>query len=255
MQGQRPFCGAGSPRRHGEKIMLNVRKSEERGHANHGWLDSHHSFSFASYQDEEHVHFGPLRVINEDHVAAGRGFSPHPHADMEILTYVISGELAHRDSMGNGSTLRAGDTQRMGAGTGVVHSEFNSSQTEPLHLMQIWLMPTHRGGEPQYGESHVAPEAKRGRLAPVAAPQGEAASVGALGWRADARLLAGLFDGEERAERPIEPGRRIYAHVVRGQIEINGVPLAGGDALKIENETRLVLEKGRDAEVLIFDLA
>jgi quercetin 2,3-dioxygenase len=258
-----PNRGLGNPPAKGERVprpasqekaMITIRKAAERGHANHGWLDSWHSFSFAEYSDPRHVHFGPLRVINEDKIAGGGGFPPHPHRDMEILTYVLSGAISHRDSMGNGSTLRAGDTQRMSAGTGVVHSEFNASKSEGLHLLQIWVIPTQRGGAPEYEESHVAEPAKRGRLALVAAPRGEEGEPGAMHWGADASLRAGLFDGDERASLPLAEGRKAYAHLVRGSLSVNGRRLLAGDAAMIEAEASVEIEGGEGAEVLVFEL-
>lgn len=231
--------------------MFTIRRSEARGHADHGWLDSFHSFSFADYYDPKHVHFGALRVINEDRIAAGQGFPPHPHRDMEIVTYVLEGALAHRDSLGNGSTIRPGDVQRMSAGTGIRHSEFNASATDALHLLQIWLMPNVTGIPPGYEEQHVAPADKRGRLRVVAAPDGR---DGAVKIHADATLLAGLFDGDEAADYMVAPGHKIYLHVARGALTVNGERLHAGDAAMVEDIGLLHLTAGDEAEVLLFDL-
>jgi redox-sensitive bicupin YhaK (pirin superfamily) len=231
--------------------MFTIRRSEARGHADHGWLDSFHSFSFADYYDPKHVHFGALRVINEDRIAAGQGFPPHPHRDMEIVTYVLEGALAHRDSLGNGSTIRPGDVQRMSAGTGIRHSEFNASATDTLHLLQIWLMPNVTGIPPGYEEQHVAPADKRGRLRVVAAPDGR---DGAVKIHADATLLAGLFDGDEAADYTVAPGHKIYLHVARGALTVNGERLLAGDAAMVEDIALLHLTDGEAAEVLLFDL-
>jgi quercetin 2,3-dioxygenase len=232
--------------------MFEIRRSNERGHANHGWLDSYHTFSFADYHDPEHVHFGALRVINEDRVAGGQGFGTHGHRDMEIVSYVLEGALAHRDSMGNGSTIRPGDVQRMSAGTGVRHSEFNGSPDETAHFLQIWIIPDAPGGAPGYEEKRFADDEKRGRLRVIASPEGDEGSV-KIG--ADARIFAGLFDGGERAEFDVPAGRRVYVHVARGAVTVNGEALAAGDAAKIEDVSKVTLEKGEGAEVLLFDLA
>jgi quercetin 2,3-dioxygenase len=232
--------------------MFEIRRSNERGHANHGWLDSYHSFSFADYHDPQHVHFGALRVINEDYIDGGQGFGAHGHRDMEIVTYMLGGALAHRDSMGNGSSIRPGDVQRMSAGTGVRHSEFNGSQTETAHLLQIWIIPDAPGGAPGYEEKNFADADKRGRLRVIASPDGEDGSV-KMG--ADARIFAGLFDGAERADFAVPPGRRVYVHVARGAISVNGEALSAGDAAKLEDVSNVTLDKGDNAEVLLFDLA
>ncbi|PZN33308.1 MAG: quercetin 2,3-dioxygenase [Proteobacteria bacterium] len=231
--------------------MHEVRRSSERGHADHGWLESYHSFSFADYHDPQHMGFGPLRVINEDRVAPGTGFGAHSHRDMEIVSYVLSGELAHQDSMGNSSTLRPGDVQRMSAGRGVRHSEFNPSTAEPVHFLQIWIEPDVLGIEPSYEEKHIPAEAKRGRLQLVASPEG---AENSLLIHQNARIYAGLFDGAEHASFEFAPHRRIYVHVARGRVAANGTELQAGDALKLTNTTRLELERGREAEVLVFDL-
>jgi quercetin 2,3-dioxygenase len=232
--------------------MFEIRRSNERGHANHGWLDSYHTFSFADYHDPEHVHFGALRVINEDRVAGGQGFGTHGHRDMEIVSYVLEGALAHRDSMGNGSTIRPGDVQRMSAGTGVRHSEFNGSPSETAHFLQIWIIPDAPGGAPGYEEKRFADDEKRGRLRVIASPQGDDGSV-KIG--ANARIFAGLFDAGERAEFDVPAGRRVYVHVARGAVSVNGEALAAGDAAKIEDVSKVTLDGGKDAEVLLFDLA
>ncbi|MBY0440519.1 MAG: pirin family protein, partial [Burkholderiales bacterium] len=218
--------------------MVTIRKSSERGHANHGWLEARHSFSFAGYQDPEHMGFGPLRVINEDRVQAGRGFGSHGHRDMEIITYILDGALAHKDSMGNGSTIRPGDVQRMSAGRGVMHSEFNPSKDEPTHLLQIWIEPDRRGVEPSYEETHFPAETRQGRLRLIASNDGREGSVTI---HQDAAVYATLLDGDETVRQPVAPGRRAYVHVARGEVVVNGQPLSAGDALKAEDEHELVL--------------
>ncbi|HKT97766.1 MAG TPA: pirin family protein [Paraburkholderia sp.] len=236
--------------------MLTIRRAGERGHANHGWLDSWHSFSFAEYFDEAHVHYGALRVLNDDRIAGGRGFGAHGHRDMEIVTYVLSGALAHRDSMGNGSTIRPGDVQRMSAGTGVMHSEFNASKDEEAHLLQIWLLPSERGGAPGYEEQRFDDADKRGRLRLIASPDGRDGSVTV---RSDASIHAALIDGAERAGYALPAGRRAYVHVARGTLEVNGERLAAGDAAMIEagveEKASVTLANGDAAEVLLFDVA
>ncbi|WP_153099899.1 pirin family protein [Paraburkholderia hayleyella] len=232
--------------------MLEIRRSAERGHANHGWLDSYHSFSFADYHDPKHMHFGPLRVINEDRIEAGQGFGAHGHRDMEIVTYVLEGALAHRDSMGNGSTIGPGDVQRMSAGTGVRHSEFNASKEAPLHLLQIWILPQRIGEPPGYEEKRFGEAEKRGRLRIVAAPDGR---EGAVTIHADASIYAGLFDGPERAVLALAPGRQAYVHLVRGRLSVNGTILTAGDAAMLSAVEAVTLEQGENAEVLLFDLA
>ena len=230
--------------------MQTLRKSEDRGHANHGWLDSYHSFSFADYFDPDHVSYGPLRVINEDRIQAGAGFGTHGHRDMEIISYVLDGALAHEDSMGNGSTIVPGDVQRMSAGSGVRHSEFNHSQTGVTHFLQIWIQPRFTGIQPSYEQKHFSADEKRGCLRLIASPGGEDGSVSL---NQDAKLYAGLFDGDESAETVIAAARRGYVHVARGSVSINGQPLRAGDALKTGAGT-IRIEGGRDAEVLVFDL-
>ncbi|HME37885.1 MAG TPA: pirin family protein [Steroidobacteraceae bacterium] len=231
--------------------MNEIRRSNERGFADHGWLKSFHTFSFADYFDPEHVEFGPLRVINEDRVQAGAGFGTHGHRDMEIISYVLDGELAHKDSMGNGSTLRPGDVQRMSAGSGVRHSEFNPNAAKPVHFLQIWIQPAERNIEPGYEEKRFTPEEKRGRLRLIVSPD---RADGSLLIHQDARVYAGLFTGTERADLAVARGRRIYVHVARGALEANGVALAAGDALRITDAARLTLSDAHDAEVLVFDL-
>jgi len=232
--------------------MLTIRKSAARGYADHGWLKSYHSFSFADYYDNRHMNFASLRVINEDRVAAGAGFGTHGHRDMEIISYVLDGAVAHRDSMGNGSVIRPGDVQRMSAGRGVMHSEENPSQSEAAHFLQIWIVPNQLGIAPSYEEKHYSAADKRGRLRLVASPDGVDGSVTI---HQDARLLAGLFDGDEAATLPIAAGRKVYVHVARGSLVVNGSRLETGDALALEEETMLTLSDGKQAEVLVFDLA
>jgi redox-sensitive bicupin YhaK (pirin superfamily) len=232
--------------------MIEFRRSADRGFADHGWLRSFHSFSFAGYHDPQHVNFGALRVINEDRIAAGTGFGTHGHRDMEILSYVLDGELAHRDSIGNGSVIRPGDLQRMSAGTGVQHSEFNHLASGETHFLQIWILPAHQGIAPGYEQKHFDTGSRRGRLALIASPD---ASEGSVTLHQDARLHAGLFDGHEQASIEVAPGRRVYVHLARGSLSVNGHPLAAGDAAKFTGETRLVFTDGREAEVLLFDLA
>ncbi|HYD80933.1 MAG TPA: pirin family protein [Paucimonas sp.] len=230
--------------------MIELRKSEERGHANHGWLDSYHSFSFADYYDPANMGFGPLRVINEDYIEAGSGFGMHGHRDMEIVTYVLDGELEHQDSMGNGSVIRPGDVQRMSAGKGIMHSEFNHADRE-THLLQIWIEPNVRGIVPSYEEKRFDAAEKRGRLRLIASPDGRAGSVLI---HQDAQLYAGLFDGDESASLPIAAGRRVYVHVARGSVVVNGETLKAGDALKALGEIEIDIAQGQQAEVLLFDL-
>jgi quercetin 2,3-dioxygenase len=231
--------------------MIALRPASERGHANHGWLDSHHSFSFADYYDPDQMGFGPLRVINEDRVEPGKGFGTHGHRDMEILSYVLEGSLSHRDNMGNGSVIVPGDVQRMSAGRGVLHSEFNPSSTERVHFLQIWIEPNQRGIPASYEQAHVAPAAKRGKLALLAAPAGEGAAVVL---HQDARLYAALVDGDETVTHALAAGRKAYVHVARGNVEVNGQALGPGDAVRVEGEAAVTLAHGRDAEVLLFDL-
>jgi redox-sensitive bicupin YhaK (pirin superfamily) len=231
--------------------MNEIRRSNERGYADHGWLKSFHTFSFADYYDPKHVEFGPLRVINEDRVQAGAGFGTHGHRDMEIISYVLSGELAHKDSIGNGSTIRPGDVQRMSAGSGVRHSEFNPSSSEPVHFLQIWIQPNAQGIQPSYEEKRFSTEEKRGRLRIIASPD---KADGSVLIHQDARVYAGLFDGTESATLNAKLGRRIYVHVARGAVTANGAALNAGDALKLTDTEELVLKQGKQAEVLVFDL-
>jgi quercetin 2,3-dioxygenase len=231
--------------------MNEIRRSNERGLADHGWLKSFHTFSFADYYDPRQMGFGPLRVINEDRVAAGAGFGTHGHRDMEIISYVLDGELAHQDSMGNGSVIRPGDVQRMSAGTGVRHSEFNGSKERPVHFLQIWIEPQQRGIEPGYEEKRFSAQDKRGQLRLIASPD---RAAGSLLIHQDARVYAGLFTGAEQAQLALDPQRQAYVQVARGRITANGEALQTGDALKVTRADRLTLSQGEDAEVLVFDL-
>jgi hypothetical protein len=231
---------------------IEIRRSQERGHADHGWLNSFHSFSFADYHDPEHMGFGPLRVINEDRVQAGKGFGTHSHRDMEIISYVLDGGLAHKDSMGNGSVIRRGDVQRMSAGTGVAHSEFNASDKDPVHFLQIWIEPSVRGIKPSYEEKRFEESSKRGQLRLIASPDGREGSVTI---HQDSNLYAALVDADETLSFEQKPGRKTYVHVIKGGVEVNGQPLAAGDAIKIAGEGPVRIGRGRDAEVLLFDLA
>lgn len=231
--------------------MNTIRRSQERGFADHGWLKSFHTFSFGDYFDPAHVEFGPLRVINEDRVQAGAGFGTHGHRDMEIISYVLEGELAHKDSMGNGSVIRPGDVQRMSAGSGVRHSEFNPSADSGTHFLQIWIQPNARNIEPGYEEKRFPANEKRGRLRMIVSQDG---ADGSVHIHQDARVYAGLFDAAERAELRVAPGRKIYVHVARGALMANGLALSAGDALKMTDATTLTIEHGQDAEVLVFDL-
>jgi quercetin 2,3-dioxygenase len=231
--------------------MVEVRKSAERGYADHGWLKSFHTFSFADYYDPAHMGFGPLRVINEDRVAPGMGFGTHGHRDMEIISYVLDGELAHRDSLGNGSVIRPGDVQRMSAGTGVRHSEYNHSKDRVTHFLQIWIEPNVLGIAPGYEEKRFSDDDKRGRLRLVASPDG---ADGSVTIHQDARVYAGLFDGDQSAELSIEAGRRAYIHVARGEIDVAGERLGAGDAAMMTDAQRVSLSAGKHAEVIAFDL-
>jgi redox-sensitive bicupin YhaK (pirin superfamily) len=231
--------------------MIEVRRAAERGHAQHGWLDSWHSFSFADYHDPAHMGYSALRVINEDRIQPGTGFGTHGHRDMEIVSYVLEGALAHKDSMGTGSTIVPGDVQRMSAGRGVQHSEFNHSKDGVTHFLQIWIEPNVRGIPPGYEQKHFDAASKRGRLRLVASPDG---ADGSVTIHQDARIYAGLFDGAERAALPLAAGRKAYLHLVRGRLTVNGTPLGAGDALKASGVADIVLEKGEGAEALLFDL-
>ena len=231
--------------------MQELRKSGERGRAEHGWLSSRHTFSFAEYRDPRHMGFGPLRVINEDKVAPGQGFGTHGHADMEILSFVLDGALEHKDSMGNGSVLRYGDVQRMSAGTGVRHSEFNHSPEAPVHFLQIWIFPDRNGLQPSYEEKHFDPASKRGALRLIGSPDGRDGSVVI---HQDALLFASILDGEDRVEHALAAGRGAYVHVARGSLDVSGRRLQAGDALKVTGEASIVLANAGDAEILLFDL-
>jgi len=232
--------------------MLNIRKSTERGYADHGWLNSFHSFSFANYYDPAHMGWGNLRVINEDRIAPGTGFGTHGHRDMEIISYVLSGNLAHQDSMGNVKGIPPGDVQRMSAGSGVRHSEFNHAEGQETHFLQIWIEPNEMGVDPGYEQKTVPESAKRGQLALVAAPE---AAEHTVKIHADARLYAGLFDGAENASLVLNPARKAYVFLVRGQLQVNGHALSAGDAAMLQAESALNLTQGQNAEVLVFDLA
>lgn len=231
--------------------MFALRKSEERGYADHGWLKSRHTFSFGDYHDPKHVEFGVLRVINEDRVAPGEGFGTHGHRDMEIVSYVLEGQLGHRDSMGNGSVIVPGDVQRMSAGTGVLHSEMNPSSSEPVHFLQIWIRPSAEGILPSYEQKHFTPDEKRGVLRLVASQDG---TQGSVRIHQDARIYAGLFDGSERAELALAGQRRAYVQLARGSLKLNGVALAAGDGVQLADVSSLTVSDGRAAEVLVFDL-
>ena len=231
--------------------MIRLRKAGERGHADHGWLDSWHSFSFAGYHDPQHMGFGPLRVINEDRVAPGRGFGMHGHKDMDIVTYVLSGALEHQDSLGTGSVLRYGDVQRMSAGTGVHHSEFNHSSNDPVHFLQIWIIPPVQGGAPVYEQKHFPPPEKQGRLRLVASRGGEEDSVHLL---EDARIYASLLAADESVTHPLASGRLACVHVATGQARVAGRELSAGDALLFEHEAGGIDIAGGPCELLLFDL-
>lgn len=232
--------------------MLTIRKSDERGRTKTGWLDSYHTFSFGEYRDPDHVRFGALRVINEDAIAGGGGFAPHPHNDMEIVTYLLSGALAHKDSLGNGSTIRPGEIQRMSAGTGIVHSEFNASREESAHLLQIWIVPSQKGLRPSYEQKEIAAGAVANKFARIAAPdpgEGEVRIV------QDAEIWAAKLDSGREADHALKPGRRAWLHVARGEIEMNGQTLKAGDAAALTDEPLLRIRASTSAEILLFDLA
>ena len=231
--------------------MLTLRKSQDRGYADHGWLKSYHSFSFADYQDPAHMGWGNLRVINEDRVAPGKGFGQHSHRDMEIISYVLSGVLAHKDSMGNIKGIPPGDVQRMSAGTGVTHSEFNHAEGQTTHFLQIWIIPSTTGIRPSYAQKAFSDDEKRGRLRLVVSPDGE---DGSITLHQDAKLFAGLFEGGESATHALGADRLGYVHVVRGSVLVNGRALSAGDALMLQDEPVITIGEGQDAEVLLFDL-
>jgi hypothetical protein len=235
--------------------MLTLRKAQDRGYADHGWLKSFHSFSFADYFDPAHMGVGNLRVINEDRIAPGTGFGTHSHRDMEIVSYVLDGALGHKDSIGNGASIVPGEVQRMSAGTGIAHSEYNHAAGQTTHFLQIWLLPEQKGIAPGYEQKAFADADKRGRLLPVASPEGSKHVAGSVTIHADASMYAGLFDGSERAELALDPKRLAYVHLVRGQASVNGQALQAGDAATLDGETRLVIDRGRAAEVIVFDLA
>ncbi|MDQ6648320.1 MAG: pirin family protein, partial [Pseudomonadota bacterium] len=227
------------------------RKASERGVAEHGWLSSRHTFSFGGYRDMDQIGFSDLRVINEDRVAAGQGFGTHPHRDMEIFSYVLEGALAHSDSMGTGSVIKPGDVQLMSAGSGVTHSEFNDSRDEPVHFLQIWIMPDHAGGAPVYQQQHFSEADKRGRLRLIISPDGR---DGSLRIQQNANVYAGLFDGEENAALTLDTDRQAYVQVARGSVELDGVQLDAGDGVRLRHPQTIQLAAGTDAEVLVFDL-
>lgn len=232
--------------------MINLRKSQERGYADHGWLKSFHSFSFASYHDPRFMGWGNLRVINEDRVAAGMGFGKHGHRNMEIISYVLSGELAHEDSMGNIKGIPPGDVQRMSAGSGVTHSEFNHDKAQTTHFLQIWIEPNVLEISPDYEQQTIPAIEKEGKLRLIASPDGK---NGAVKIHADAKVYAGLFSGAQSAAIDLDPKRKYYVHLIKGSLSINGNTINGGDALLIDNESKLEISNGTDAEVLFFDLS
>jgi redox-sensitive bicupin YhaK (pirin superfamily) len=232
-------------------IMMNVRKSQDRGVASFGWLRSQHTFSFGHYHDPAHMGVGPLRVINEDRVAPGRGFDPHSHKNMEIISYVLDGALEHKDSMGTGSVLHYGDVQRMSAGTGVTHSEYNGSKTEPVHFLQIWVIPAEAGGAPGYEEKHFDADSKRGQLRLIVSPDGRDGSIAV---RQDTAIYASILDGADVLNHPLQAGRQAYVQVARGSVSVNGCTLQAGDAVHVSAEAVVALGEARDAEVLLFDL-
>jgi quercetin 2,3-dioxygenase len=231
--------------------MKTLRRSNERGYADHGWLQSYHSFSFAGYYDPAHMGFGALRVINEDRVAPGAGFGTHGHRDMEIISYVLAGNLAHRDSMGNVVGIPPGDVQRMSAGKGVMHSEFNHAKDLQTHFLQIWIEPNVKGISPSYEQKSVPLNSKRGQLALIASPEG---GGNAVSIHADVRLYAGLFDGTESAQLELSAKRKAYVQLISGELNVNDITLTAGDALKLEDESVVTLTQGKNAEVLVFDL-
>ena len=232
--------------------MIRIRRSGERGHAQHGWLDTRHTFSFADYHDPQHMGFRELRVLNDDRVVPAAGFPTHPHRDMEILSYVVEGALAHRDSLGNGSTIRPGDVQRMSAGTGVLHSEFNPSRSEGCRFLQVWIHPERRGIPPSYEQKHFAPEERRGRLRLIASRDGR---EGSLAIHQDVAVYAGLLEAGERLSHGLAPGRHAWVQVVRGAVRVGGHELEEGDGAAASDEPALELEARGSAEILVFDLA
>jgi redox-sensitive bicupin YhaK (pirin superfamily) len=232
--------------------MITIRRANERGHANHGWLDSHHTFSFADYYDPEHMGFRSLRVINDDRVKGGAGFGAHPHRDMEIISYVLEGALAHKDSTGTSDVIKPGDVQRMSAGTGVMHSEFNASKTELVHFLQIWLLPEKRGIKPSYEQKRFGADEKRGKLRLIASPD---ARDGSLAIHTDARVYAGTFDRGESAELALAAGRHAWVHVARGEVTVNGSTVKDGDGVALTDESRVQIEGLAGGEVIVFDLA
>ena len=232
--------------------MITLRRAQDRGHANHGWLDSYHTFSFADYYDPREMGFGALRVINEDRVQAGRGFGTHGHRDMEIITYVLDGALEHKDSLGTGSVIEPGDVQRMSAGTGVLHSEYNHSQRDLVHFLQIWIEPRQRGVQPGYEQKRFSVAQKQGRLRLVASPDG---ADGSVRIHQDAWVYASVLDGGDVVSYALPAGHKAYVHVARGAVELNGQPLAAGDGAKISGESELRFGKGQQAELLLFDMA
>jgi redox-sensitive bicupin YhaK (pirin superfamily) len=232
--------------------MINLRKSQERGYADHGWLKSFHSFSFAGYHDPRFMGWGNLRVINEDRIAAGMGFGKHGHRNMEIISYVLSGELAHEDSMGNIKGIPPGDVQRMSAGSGVTHSEFNHAKDQTTHFLQIWIEPNVLEIAPSYEQQTVPAIEKDGQLRLIASPDGK---DGAVKIHADAKIYAGLFNGSQAATVQLDPKRKAYIHLISGTLDINDQGISSGDALLIENESKLEIKNGRDAEILVFDLS
>lgn len=231
--------------------MIELRKGADRGHFNHGWLDTWHSFSFGDYADPARIGVSALRVINDDVIAPGKGFPAHPHRDMEIITYVLTGALAHRDSMGNSSVIRSGEIQRMSAGSGITHSEYNNSTTEPVHLLQIWIHPETRGLTPGYEQVTISEEEKKGRLRLIAAPD---ENEGRVMIHQDARLYSALLDGGQIIDYSTKDGRASYLHLARGKVVVNGIGLVAGDAILVQGDESLHISDGTDAELLLFDL-
>ena len=232
--------------------MLTLRRAEERGHANHGWLDTHHTFSFADYYDPKFSGFGALRVINDDTVAAGAGFQPHSHRDMEIISYVLTGALEHKDSLGNGSVIRPGEVQLMSAGTGVTHSEYNASRESPVHFLQIWLQPSHQGLPPGYEQKHFSDADKHARLRLIGSPDG---AEGSVRIHQDARVFATLLESGSTVIHPIALGRKVWVHVARGQANVAGVSINAGDGIAIENDEQISISSDEAGELLLFDVA